>query len=754
MVKAEVEQAEQAAVEPANKKQSMAQAEQVSEMEEQETPAFNASAFVEALLQRVAAIMPKTNEEADKFKDSGKVGEVKAALSNTIDDAQDQSVGPLEEATQERPDESGIESKKVEPLTGAPIGSKPQDIHAEDAMPKPVSEASIEQPLEQNSKELDQLFEEQGITDEQLSKSNEPTFLSALESKQAAQQDSEAKKTQLRTEEQETLANSQQSAKGQGKDQMNAMFLDRTAILTNVEGKKENAGENYTAEEKKVADKINAIYERTKSSVEGRLSRLDARVQQVFDAGAAQARQRFEDFVARKMAAYKEERYGGVWGKGTLAVDWLKEKLLKIPMEVNAFYAQGRNLYISDMRRVIEQIAAIVAEELNAAKQEVQAGRQEVADYLESLPKDLRKVGEKAAQDINRKFSALDSQIDTKQSELIDSLAQKYKENVEQIDARIEEMKAANRGWLDKAFDAVVGVGETILEVKNALAGILSAAMDAIKAIILDPIGFLNNLIEGVGMGLNNFMSNISSHLSSGFVEWLTGAMSGIGIKLPENIFSLEGIFSLVTQALGLTYDYIREKAVKLLGERTVVVIEEGFEVFKIIQTDGIAGAWEYLKDKFNDLKDTIIGAITEMLISQVIEAGIKWIIGLMSPVGAFIKAAMMIVDVAEFFIEQGAKIMELVSGFINSVNAIAAGSLGQVASYIEEALSRSVPILIDFLASLLGLGGIADKVQKIFESIRTCIDAVIDGFIERVQPWFKDERTISLGVNAWEAFK
>ena len=100
--------------------------------------------------------------------------------------------------------------------------------------------------------------------------------------------------------------------------------------------------------------------------------------------------------------------------------------------------------------------------------------------------------------------------------------------------------------------------------------------------------------------------------------------MSGIGIELPENIFSLEGIFSLVTQALGLTYDYIREKAVKLLGERTVKVIEEGFEIFKIIQTDGISGVWEYLKEKFNDLKDTIIGAITEMLVTQVVEAGIN----------------------------------------------------------------------------------------------------------------------------------
>jgi hypothetical protein len=135
-------------------------------------------------------------------------------------------------------------------------------------------------------------------------------------------------------------------------------------------------------------------------------------------------------------------------------------------------------------------------------------------------------------------------------------------------------------------LDSIGGVIATILEVKNALLGILSAAMDAISAIIWDPIGFLGNLIEGVGNGISNFMTNIDEHLTSGFVEWLTGAMSGSGIEMPENIFSLEGIFSITTQALGMTWDFIRDRAVGVLGERAVGTIEESFEIFQIIRTE------------------------------------------------------------------------------------------------------------------------------------------------------------------------
>lgn len=46
---------------------------------------------------------------------------------------------------------------------------------------------------------------------------------------------------------------------------------------------------------------------------------------------------------------------------------------------------------------------------------------------------------------------------------------------------------------------------------------------------------------------------------------------------------------------------------------------------------------------------------IMEIIQTQVIHAGIKWTMGLLTPVGAFIKAAMAIIDVVKFFIQRAA---------------------------------------------------------------------------------------------------
>lgn len=733
----EVKAAEDAAVEPSHKKQSIAQANQVAKIEEQETPAFDTANFVTALMNRVKAIMPKTEEDADKFKDSGKINEVKQAVTSNVTQAQDQSVGPVEQTTKEQPNESGIPTKEVKPLTAAPIGRNPIDIHAETAMPKPVGEELVEEPLKQNAQQIETQLSENKLTEDQLAKSNEPTFLTALDAKKTAQKDSQESAVRLRTGENQTLSSAKNQVHGLGKEQMGAMHQDRATILTNVQEQKGTTSTSYSAEEAKVATKIGDIYQQTKSKVEGILSRLDTRVQQLFEQGAAKAQQRFESYVDKRMAAYKAERYEGVSGK----LSWIGDAFTGLPDEVNAFFVEGRNLYIEAMRRVIEEIATHVAQELNAAKQQVETGRQEVDDCVNSLPDELKKVGQDAAREINSEFDALSSQVDAKQGELVDSLAQKYKESVETVDNKIQAMKAANRGLVDIAMDAVVGVVETVMEVKAALTNILSAAMDAVGAILMDPIGFLSNLINGVSQGVTNFMTKIQDYMTTGFVEWLTGAMTSAGIEMPEDVFSLEGIFSITTQALGLTWNFIRERAVNILGEGPVKAIEEGFEVFQVLKTDGVAGAWEYLKEEFSDLKETILGSITEMLISEVVQSGIQYILSLLTPAGAFVKAAMMIVDIAQFFIRQGGQLMELVAAFTQSVSALAAGAVGKVAELIERALAISIPLLIGFFASLLNLGDMAAKVQKIFRKITGRITGAIDGFIEKAGAWFKDKK-------------
>jgi hypothetical protein len=81
-----------------------------------------------------------------------------------------------------------------------------------------------------------------------------------------------------------------------------------------------------------------------------------------------------------------------------------------------------------------------------------------------------------------------------------------------------------------------------------------------------------------------------------------------MGITVPDDVFSLSGIFNLVLQVLGIGWDMLRMKSVKMMGEPTVNALETGadagFSIFKTMRSGGIMGLWEFAKEKFSDLKD------------------------------------------------------------------------------------------------------------------------------------------------------
>ncbi|WP_294286578.1 hypothetical protein [uncultured Chryseobacterium sp.] len=206
--------------------------------------------------------------------------------------------------------------------------------------------------------------------------------------------------------------------------------------------------------------------------------------------------------------------------------------------------------------------------------------------------------------------------------------------------------------------------------------------------------------------------------------------MKGISLTMPEDVFSLQGIFSITSQVLGLTWGGIRAIGARVIGEPVMKVLEtaseKSFEVVQVVRKDGASGLWEYLKDQFTDLKTTVIDAIMDIIQSQVIQAGIRFIMSLLTPAGAFVKAAMMIIDLVKFFVQKAAQIMKLVKAFTDGIKAIASGNVGAVAKAIENALERAIPVVIGFLASLAGLTGLADRVvgviQKISQRIRNAI--------------------------------
>ena len=729
--------AQKSAVSPSNEKRSQAATGQVENMDRQEPKQFNAHQFKQMLKAKIIELLPKDEDEADKFASSGKMKKVGDSAKAQVKTEKQNAAGNIENTTKQPLDTSSVPDREVEPLANPDFGQKPKDLNADKAMPKPLSDQQVEAPLDQGPQDLETQMKDNEITDEQLANSNEPQFISALGAKNDVKTHSDESKKQFRAQENQQLLATKQEADNTGKQGMESMHGDRKNALMGMLGEQQKSSGNNTSERARVSNEINAIYDQTKSDVEGILNGLDTIVGNMFKQATDRAGRNFENYIAAQMKAYKDERYDGAAGWLVAGYDYFAG----LPDEVNVFFVTARKNYLREMDGHLTQIANIVANHLQEAKKRIAKGRQDVNNYVNDLPDNLKDIGKEAAASIQSKFDSLDKQVEDKQGELVDNLAKQYVDAVQAIDSRIEELKAANRGLLDAAWDAVAGVIEVINEARKTLTDLLSKALDAIGVILLDPIGAWNNIVEGVSQGLNNFVGNIGKHLLNGVVEWLAGAMGDVDIEMPENLFSLEGMFSLVGQVLGLSWEYFREKAVKHLGERTVNRLERVYEVFNVVREGGLAGLWEYLKDQFTNIKEMVLEEIRNMLIMQVVEAGIEWLLGMLVPGGAFIKAVKLIIDVVKFFVENWDNIIAMVTAFVDTISAVAYGNIGVMAAAIEQAMANTVPVIIGFLASLVGLDGMGKKVQGVIEGIRTKVDEVIESIIAKAKQWFSDTR-------------
>ncbi|HYP06752.1 MAG TPA: hypothetical protein VER03_11025, partial [Bryobacteraceae bacterium] len=252
-----------------------------------------------------------------------------------------------------------------------------------------------------------------------------------------------------------------------------------------------------------------------------------------------------------------------------------------------------------------------------------------------------------------------------------------------------------------------------------------------IDKIIADPIGFLGNLVAGIKAGLSAFLGNIGEHLKNGLMGWLFGAVAAAGIQM-SYWFELKGLLGLGAQILGLTYANFRSRAVKIVGEPVVAAMETAVEIVRILMTEGLAGVWMHIQGMLGDLVETVLSGIRDWVAQKVIMAGITWILSLLNPASAFVRACKMIIDVVMFFVERGSQIMSLVNAVIDSVAAIANGNIGQMASAVEGALAKAVPVAISFLASLLGLGGISDVIRSNIEKIQAPVNKAMDFLITK----------------------
>jgi hypothetical protein len=557
---------------------------------------------------------------------------------------------------------------------------------------------------------------ENDISQEQIEQSNEPAFQPAIEARSTAEAHEATVEPRYRVSEAEVRGQAEGQAQEALAQGLGAFHGAREQQMGQVAGQQTDTRSQDAAERRHITERIQTIKNNTQSDVEGILNSMEEEASRVFERGLEDAEEAYE-------SAFEEAKGGvGTW-LTTWGEDWDRH--------IEAALATARRRYLREVDSAIDDVAEVVEEKLSEARQRVADGRQEVKDFVEGLDESVKEFGEEALEAVSADFDAMEEQINERRDALVNSLVQQYKASYERMSAREEELRQANKSLWQRVYDATVGVVQKILEFKNMLLGVLSRAADVVGDIIDDPIGFLGNLIAGVKLGLDNFVARIGQHLQDALMDWLFGTLGEAGIEMPESL-DLKGILSLVLQILGLTYANIRQRAVNILGEELVSRLEQVAEIFGILITEGPGGLWEYIKEQIGNLKAMVLDEIKSFVIQKIVIAGVKWVVGLLNPASAFVKACLAIYDVIKFFIERGSQILSLVNAIIDSLSSIVKGDLSVAAKLVEEALAKALPVVIGFLASLLGLGGISQKIKSIIEKIQRPINKAIDWVIQK----------------------
>jgi hypothetical protein len=272
---------------------------------------------------------------------------------------------------------------------------------------------------------------------------------------------------------------------------------------------------------------------------------------------------------------------------------------------------------------------------------------------------------------------------------------------------------------------AVWNLLEIIFDVVSPGAlGYIKKTGAALKSILRNPLPFMGNLIKAAKLGLSNFLDNFLEHLKASLIEWLTGSLPGVYI--PKS-FDLKEIAKFAMSVLGLTWENMRQKLVKQLGEPVVKAMETGFDIVVTLVRDGPAAAWDKIKEQLGNLKDMVIGGITDFILGMVVKKAIPKLISMFIPGAGFVSAILSIYDTIMVIVDKIKQIVALVKGFVDSIVAIAGGNIGAAADRVEKSLAGGMSLSISFFAGFVGLGRVSDAVKGVFAKMRAPFDKAMD---------------------------
>ena len=306
--KAKADEAEGAAEGPADQYDSLAGARQVETITLSMPTPFNRDQFKADVKKAVGAVAPQNRDSAKEAKDlkiEPQMKEVRVQSTQKLDAGNEAAYGPTRNVAGAKPDagkreplrpvSAGLQPKTVVPMKAELPGPRPGPVGAEQAAPPPFTPR--ETSLDFGPCRIDCTMAAANVTDEQLERSNEPSFLRALDGKREHAGYARTAPEAFRQTEQQVLDRFRTSARQRDETGVDAMHAVRNTVSEDVTVEKGSTKSSDEATLAQFSTLIRTTYETTSRTVYAALISLKAKVQSTFTTGEQAARDAFFGYL-------------------------------------------------------------------------------------------------------------------------------------------------------------------------------------------------------------------------------------------------------------------------------------------------------------------------------------------------------------------------------------------------------------------------------------------------------------------------
>lgn len=731
----QVGEARSAVEEPETETQARAEGALVAALEQRPAP----SPEIEELCERIYRIIRAKRPPDEESLVDAEPDEMARAAGGQLDSAVQgdvNRVGSSYDELQQEP--SGTPQQQPQAMTEVPTALTGPSINASTATPTGVAAEAVS--LDADVAASQQRLDEAGMTSDTAALIQDPAnpVVQARETQGELEETAERGPAEVMAEQQSALGGARADMAALQQRALASLQQSRTATVQGTRSQQTEMVGSETEMRTQISTRAQEIINQARTDVQDLLRPLPETARNMWERGVAVLSTEFEQDLAR-VKRWIDERHSGVGGAFLSVADYLTG----LPDWVTEEYDRAEQAFGDGVCDLLREISTEVNAVIAAAEAIIANANQDVDDLFSNLPVELQEWAAGERERIDGQLNDLHNQVQATQNDINRELTESASGAVQQVRERIHQLRQEAGGLLGRLADMVNRFLDDpikfIIDGLLSLVGIAPASFWAlvnriqqvISDIADDPLGFAQNLLSAIGQGFQQFFDKFSEHLMAGFWDWLFSGLGSVGVEIPSD-FSLKSIITFILQLLGITWDRIRRLLAKHIGEENVALIEKAWELVSTLIEMGPEGIFEMIKEQLNpqEILNQILQAAIDYLIETLIRQVTVRVVMLFNPVGAVVQAIEAIYKVLKWLFENAARIFSLIETVVNGMADIVAGNIGGMANAVESALARLIAPVIDFIAGLVGLGDLPNKIADTIKGLQGWIEGILDRVI------------------------